>query len=147
MNNLAAKVDFTIFIRTTPERCYDALATANGLDSWFTHGTLLDPAPGGEILFRWKDWGYEAYTGEIPGAVIAYERPGKFAFRWRADSGGYDSVAEVTFEPVPAGTLVRMVEQGYEDSPAGLQDLVNRASGWAQALTLMRFYLEHGVRY
>ena len=32
-------------------------------------------------------------------------------------------------------------------TPEGRQDLLNRVSGWAQVLTLMKFYLEHGVQY
>jgi len=42
---------------------------------------------------------------------------------------------------------VRLIEYGYEDTLAGKQDLLNRVSGWAQVLTLMKFYNEHGVRY
>lgn len=78
---------------------------------------------------------------------MAYDRPSRFAFQWRADSGTYDSSAEATFQAVPEGTLVRMVERGYQDTPAGRQDLLNRASGWAQVLTLMKFRLEHGLGY
>lgn len=46
-----------------------------------------------------------------------------------------------------SGTSVRLIEHGYEDTPAGLQDLLNRVSGWAAVLTQIRSYLEHGERY
>ncbi len=45
------------FIRANPEKVYDAIATAEGLDSWFTDGSEVDARPGGRIKFVWKDWG------------------------------------------------------------------------------------------
>jgi uncharacterized protein YndB with AHSA1/START domain len=141
------KVNFKTLIRVAPERAYDALATEAGLNEWFTTGATLDAQPGGAIRFRWKDWGVDRYTGEIPGRVAAYDRPARYVFQWRADSGAYDTTVDVNFEPVPEGTIVRLVETGYEGTPDGMQDLLNRVSGWAEVLTLMKFYLEHGARY
>jgi len=141
------KVNFKTLIRVQPERAYDVIATSAGLNEWFTVGATLDARPGGEIRFRWKDHGLDHYTGEIPGTVLEVRRPERYVFQWRADSGTYDTTVEVTFEPVAEGTVVRLVETGYEDTPAGMQDLLNRISGWAEVLTLMKFYLEHGVKY
>jgi uncharacterized protein YndB with AHSA1/START domain len=141
------KVDFLSLIRTTPERAYDAMATSEGLDAWFTTGAQVDANPGGRIQFRWKDYGPEKYNGENEGPVVEARRPERFVFQWRADSGGYDTTVEIDFEPHEEGTVVRLVEYGYEDSPVGMQDLLNRATGWGCVLTLMKFYLEHGVTY
>lgn len=141
------KVDFKTLIRVAPERCFDALSTSAGLNEWFTQGATVDLRPGGQIQFRWQDWGLEKYTGEIPGQVIEVQRPTRYVFQWRADSGTYDTRVTLTFTPVAAGTIVHLVEIGYEDTPAGMQDLLNRVSGWAQVLTLLKFYLEHGVQY
>lgn len=141
------KVNFKTLIRVQPERAYDAIATAAGLNEWFTTGATLDLRPGGEIRFRWKDWGLDRYTGEIPGTVLEVRRPERYVFQWRADSGTYDTTVDIDFEAVAEGTVVKLIETGYEDTPAGMQDLLNRVSGWAQVLTLMKFYLEHGVRY
>lgn len=141
------KVDFRSLIRTTPERVYDAIATSEGLDAWFTTGALVDAKPGGRIQFRWKDYGPEKYNGENEGPVVEACRPERFVFQWRADSGGYDTTVEIDFEPHEGGTIVHLVEYGYEDSLVGMQDLLNRATGWGCVLTLMKFYLEHGVTY
>lgn len=54
---------------------------------------------------------------------------------------------EIDFEPRGDKTLVRLIEHGYEDSDRGTEDMLNRASGWGCVLTLMKFYLEHGVTY
>ncbi len=141
------KVDFKTLIRVVPERCFDALATGAGLNEWFTHGALVDLRPGGAIQYRWQDWGLEKYSGEIPGQVVEAQRPARYVFQWRADSGTYDTTVAITFTPVAEGTIVHLIETGYEDTPAGMQDLLNRVSGWAQVLTLLKFYLEHGLQY
>lgn len=141
------RVNFRTLIRVPRQRVFDALATARGLDEWFTTGAQLEERPGGAILFRWKDWGLDRYTGEIPGDVVEYDQPRRFVFHWRADSGTYFTTVEVDFIENDEGTVVHLIEYGYEDTPDGMTDLLNRVSGWAQVLTLMKFYLEHGVGY
>jgi len=141
------KVSFTTLVRATPERVYDAMATADGLNGWFTTSASVDARPGGEIRFRWVDWGYSHYTGENGGPVLEARRPERFVFQWQVDTDSYNTTVEIDFEPVDEGTIVRLVEYSYEDSPTGLKDMLARASGWGEALTLMKFYVEHGVRY
>lgn len=141
------KVDFRILIRVPQERGYDALTTAEGLDSWFTTGASVDARPGGRIDFRWKDFGLTRYTGESSGPVLEAERPKRFVFQWKADSGGYYTTVEINIALEERGTVLSLVETGYEDGPTGMVDLLNRVSGWAQVLTMMKFNLEHGVTY
>lgn len=141
------KVDFRTLIRVPPVRAFTAFATARGLDEWFTTGAELDERPGGLILFRWKDWGLDKYSGEIPGDVVEYDAPRRFVFHWRADSGTYFTTVEVDFIEAADGTIVHLIEYGYHDTPEGMVDLLNRVSGWAQVLTLMKFHLEYGAKY
>ena len=141
------KVEFSTLVRAQPERVYDAIATAEGLNSWFTHEATVDASAGGQILFRWKNHGVNNYSGENGGSILESRRPERFCFRWKADSGSYLTTVEIDFERINRGTVVRLVEYGYEDTPAGTQDFLNRVSGWAQALTMMKFYVEHGVTY
>ena len=147
MIKLKHKVDFSIHVRATPEKVYDAMTTAHGLDGWFTQGAEVQAEPGGMIQFRWKDWGPESYTGQNGGSVLEAQRPERFVFCWTADSGRYDTTVEIDFTPHEKGTLVHLIEYDYEDSPDGMQDLLNRVSGWAHVLTLMKFYVEHGLKY
>jgi len=141
------KVEFSTLVRAQPDQVYDAIATAAGLDGWFTHGASVEAKPGGQIRFRWKNHGLNNYTGENGGPITEARRPHRFVFQWKADSGLYMTTVEIDFTPVNQGTAVHLVEYGYEDSPVGTQDFLNRVSGWAQALTLMKFYVEHGVTY
>lgn len=141
------KVEFNTLVRAKPEMVYDAIATSKGLDGSFTQGASVDEQPGGQILFRWKNYGLDHYTGENGGPILEARRPERLVFKWKADSGLYLTTVEIHFTPSDLGTVVRLTESGYEDSPAGVQDFLNRVSGWAQALTLMKFYVEHGVTY
>jgi uncharacterized protein YndB with AHSA1/START domain len=141
------KVDFKILIRAEPQNVYDAFTTTEGLDGWFTRGAHIDPKPGGEIIFRWKNWGPDHYNGENSGPVLEADRPARFVFRWKSDNLKYMNTVEINFKAAEQGTLVRLIEYGFPDSNAGIRDLADRSAGWGQALTLMKFYIEHGVRY
>ena len=142
----ARKVRFDTIVRAEPEKVFDAIATAEGLDAWFTSGTTLEARAGGALVFRWVDWGVEKFTGEMVGEVVEADRPEKFVFRWPVDSGGYLTTVTITIEASEEGSIVRLVEGDYEEGEVGNQDMLNRASGWGQALTLMKFWVEHGVK-
>ena len=53
----------------------------------------------------------------------------------------------MAFEAVEDGTIVRLREYGYEDTPSGHQGILECAAGWGEALTLFKFYVEHGITY
>jgi uncharacterized protein YndB with AHSA1/START domain len=141
------KVSCSILVRSTPERVYDALATAAGLNAWFTTESLIEPPPNGKLYFYWKDWGVDHYTGESHGAVIEAIRPERFVFQWPVDIGSYHTTVAINFEPTGEGTVVKLIESGYQENADKLQNMLNRATGWGEALTLMKFYVEHGVTY
>jgi uncharacterized protein YndB with AHSA1/START domain len=141
------KVDFRVLVRVAPERVFDAIATADGLNGWFTQGSELEQHKDGRLLLRFKDYGLDSYTGDFPGKVLEWQRPQRYSFQWEADSRGYFTTVEIDIAPTEEGTIVHLIEHGYKDTPSGLQDLLNRASGWAAVLTQLKYYLEHGVRY
>ena len=141
------RVDFKILVRRTPERVYEAMTTAKGLDGWFTTNSIVNALAGGSIRFRWKDWGPEKYTGENGGPVLEAVWPSRFVFQWKSDSGLSVTTVEIDFTPVEDGTVVRLQEGGFQDSPEGMRDVLNRSAGWGEALTLMKFFVEHGIRY
>lgn len=144
---LPDEIRHATLVRAPIERVYDALATPAGLDGWFTVGATVDARPGGTIVFRWKEWGVWRYTGEDGGPVLEAARPSRFVFRWRPDPAGEPTTVEVTFESRADGTVVRLREHGYQDTPTGRKKLLECASGWGEALTLMKFYVERGMRY
>ncbi len=143
------EIRYTTLVRAPIERVYDGIATAAGLDGWFTQGAAVDARPGGEIVFRWVDFGGDRVTGAARGPVLTAERPTRFVFQWPADDGepALMSTVEIDFEATDAGTLIRLREHGYPDTPRGLRAMLNCAAGWGEALTLWKVYCEHGIRY
>ncbi len=144
---LRDEIRYATLIRAQPERVYDAFTTAEGLDGWFTTGASVDPRPGGEIRFRWREWGPDRITDEDGGPVLEARQSERFVFQWHTGGAIPPTTVEVDFGRVEGGTLVRLREHGYEDTPAGRAQLLDCAAGWGEALTLLKFYVEHGIRY
>jgi uncharacterized protein YndB with AHSA1/START domain len=129
-----------VFINASPERVYDAFATAEGLDAWFTRGARVDPRPGGEMFFKWVEWGAERDINlEEMGRVVEARRPERFVFQW--GSPGRETTVEVDLEAREGGTLLRLREFGFHS----LRGFIDNAGGWGQALTLVKFWLEHRI--
>jgi uncharacterized protein YndB with AHSA1/START domain len=146
---LDVEIKQVTLIRASPEKVYDAIATGEGLDAWFTSGSFVDARPGGRIKFVWKDWGPDKYTTESDGPVLEAERGKRFVFQWNPDHGNpkLATTIEINFEPVDEGTVVRLREFGHEDTPTSRAALAECAAGWGEAITLMKFYVEHGITY
>jgi hypothetical protein len=51
------------------------------------------------------------------------------------------------FEAVEEGTVIRLREFGYYDTPSGRAALIECAAGWGEALTLLKYWVDHGIRY
>lgn len=134
------------FVRAAPEWVYDALATAEGLDSWFTAGASVDARTGGEITYRWVDWGPDGVTTEAKGTVREADRPRRFVFEWDSGDERWTTV-EFDLEPRDGGTVLRVREHGFSDSPRGRRAALAEASGWGEAMTLVKVLVEHGLRY
>jgi len=137
---LAVEAKHSEFIRAPREKVYDAFATAEGLDGWFTRGARVDARPGGAMVFRWVDWGPEkTINQEAPGRVLEAKRPERFVFQW--GETGEETTVEIVLEEREGGTLLKLREYGFRK----IENVVDNASGWGQALTLAKFWLEHGI--
>lgn len=145
VNVIAEPIAHEVLIAAPAERTYDAFATAQGLDGWFTEGAEVDARAGGEIKFRWRDWGPRRLTCEDGGRVLAAHRPSHFIFEWHPGGPAFTTTVELTFERVAVGTIARVRESGYPDTPDGRRAMLECAAGWGEALTLVRFYLERGL--
>ncbi len=143
---LDMEIRHRVLIRAAPEAVYDALATGEGIDGWFTAGSEIDGHAGGSYTLRWRDWGVDRIDAEERGPVREADLPRRWSFEWNAHLG---SRTTVTFDITPRddGTVVEVTETGYPDTPEGRMQFVDCATGWGEALTLLKMWLEHGVRY
>ena len=140
-------VSHSTLIHTDIGLVYDALTTSRGLDAWFTQGATVDPRPGGEIHFRWVDWGPEHITTQDGGPVLEAVPPHRFVFQWHPDTPDYATTVEINLQSIDGGTIVSLREYGFAGTASGQVAMINCAAGWGEALTMLKFYLEYGVRY
>ena len=134
------------FIRAPAQRVYDLIATASGLDSWFTTGATVEPRAGGTIVYRWKDWGPDHVTTEAAGHIHEALPPRRFVFDWDA-GGGQQVTVEFDIEDAAGGVVLRLSESGFAQDDRGVQSQIGQAAGWGEAMTLIKFMAEHGLRY
>jgi len=148
MEKVKLEAEAKTFVQAPRDRVYDAFATAKGLNAWFTKGAEFDAKPGELIRFRFQNWGAEHDINvTFPGRVIQAKRPERFVFEWGDDGMVHATTVEITFEERDGGTLVKVREYGFADTPEGMGSLIRNSEGWGEAVTLVKFYLEHGVVY
>ena len=135
------------FIAAPPEKVYETITSGDGWNSFFTRATEIDPRPGGKMVFRWKDWGPDHYTTDSECRVVEAEKPNLFAFEWNAAGKEHPTTVRFHLEAEHGGTVVTLTESGYPDTPKGRGAILECACGWGEAVTLLKFWLEHGVRY
>ncbi|NHJ41410.1 MAG: SRPBCC domain-containing protein [Asgard group archaeon] len=131
-----------VLIKAPREKVYDAMTTAKGLDGWFTTGSVIERKEGGKLIFRWKDWGVDKLTTEAICPIIEVKVPERFVFKWWDD---HYTTVEMDFEEVSDGTIVSVRETGYQDTKEGHRRCLECAVGWGEAITLLKFFVEHGI--
>ncbi len=135
------QINYCTWIQAPPEADYDLFTTADGLDSWFCTGSVVD-LQNKQIEYRWKDWGAKRVSMSTRGAILEASRPHRFVFQW----GQTPSTIEFEFSPKEGGTYMTVLEYGYdEQNDEAKQVMMECASGWGEALSLAKFYLEYGV--
>ena len=132
------------YIKASPEKVYDTITTSRGWDAFFTNGFEADLRPNGILYFRWKDWGPDFYTTEVKGKVISCKKPEFFSFEWGTK---IPSIVEFKLEAKWDGTLVTLSEYGYPHTEKGIDNMLECAAGWGEAVTLLKFYLGHNIVY
>ena len=148
MSNIFGKpIKHQVFIAAPAEKIYDTITSGDGWNSFFTASTEVDPRPGGKMVFRWKNWGPNFYTTDAEGIVVKAERPNLFTFQWYPIGKNNPTTIKFVLTEKYGGTVVELTEDGYTDSEQSRAMILECASGWGEALTLLKFYLESGVIY
>ena len=143
---LEASIGHATLIQAEAEHIYSLLTTGAGWDAWFTAGARVDARPGGDITFRWRNWGPDAVNADDGGTVMEAQSPRRLVFQRHPGGPEYATTVEINLEPRGGGTVVRPWESGYPTTPGGIRAIVECATGWGEALTLLKFYVEHGIR-
>ena len=143
------RIEKQVLLPASRERVWRALTDVREFGQWF--GVQLESpfAPGAEVAAQITSKGYEHVRLQV--WVETMDAPTHFAFRWHphAVQPGVDYSSEpttlVTFtlEPADGGTLLRVVESGFDAIPESRRALAFRSNsgGWASQLENIRKHL------
>ena len=133
-----------IYIKASPEAIYDALSTGEAVNVWFTQHSQWENRPDAPMTWGWENWGPDHETYSVPGRLIVADRPRQITFEWGIRQ---TTTVDISIEAAEGGSVVRLRQYGYEDNAAGRDLLVSCSAGWGRALTILKFFLEHGILY
>jgi len=141
------EIRHAVLIRASRQECHKVLTTAEGWNSWFTTSMFIDLKVGGVMVFEWKNWGADNLSTGDHGVIVDLEEGKKLSFTWHPDKPDHATRVDLSLEDAPEGCIVRVCEHGFMDNPEGMHAMLQSAVGWGEALTLLKMYLEHGIRY
>jgi len=129
---------------------FEAVADPAKLSRYFTTGGAKGRLETGASV----TWDFHDFPGAFQVQAVEVERDRRIVLRWDADeksveadaSGLHRTTVTMTFEPVGADrTLVRIAEQGWSATAAGLKASYGNCEGWTGMLCALKVWLEHGI--
>ena len=136
------RIEKTTVLRAPRSRVWQAVTTAEEFGAWFGVKLAGEFAPGARVSGRITTKGYDHLSFELVIERIEPER--LFSYRWHPyaidPQVDYSSepmtLCEFTFEDVPEGTRLTVVESGFDRIPASRRDEAFRMNdgGWAAQL-------------
>lgn len=133
---------YVIYIRTTPERLWDALLDPRFTREYWQHDNVSDWKPGSAWEHRRTD---AARTVDLVGRVIESDPPRRLVLTWAAPADAADAArhSRVTIGLEPVDEMVRLTIVHAELEP-GSEMLRRIAWGWPRVLSSLKSQLETG---
>jgi uncharacterized protein YndB with AHSA1/START domain len=136
------RIEREITIAAPVERVWAVLTQPEHVGVWFGTGApaQIDLRPGGTLAF---DHGESC---DYLGLIVAIDPPRSFSFRWAAVYPGVvaseenSTLVEFTLEPAEDGTLLRVVESGFDaliipPDRVEFAGYESHSNGWAEVMT------------
>ncbi|ASM74370.1 MULTISPECIES: SRPBCC family protein [Roseobacteraceae] len=143
MTDKSASFVYVTFIRTTPEKVFEAITRPEMARRYWGHENVSDDwQPGSKWQHIRTD---EARTIELVGEVIESDPPKRFVISWANESqkDDPDQYSRVTFDIEPQGDVVKLTVAHDELQP-GSGMLNGISKGWPHVLSSMKSFLETG---
>lgn len=132
------RIEREIHVEASPDVVFEVITSPDHLKEWWPDEAVLEPTPGyeGELVFGERG----SPDAQIPKVTVVDAVPGRlFSFRWvypedEAASEANSLLVTFTLEPADGGTLLRMVETGWQDKDWTAEqleaDYQDHVSGW-----------------
>ena len=128
-------------IDSTPEAVWNAIATPEGLASWFPPKARVEPGVGGTLTYEWSP--------DTVGVcrIEAWDAPRHLRTTWPfVTEGQPDALAVDWFIEGKAGaTVLRLVHSGFGPDDGWDSDYQGTRRGWMFELCALKVYLESHV--
>jgi len=135
----------SVFISAEPKRVFTAITQAGEWNRWFTEESTIDLRVGGYLALKWRNWGPDRIDADDGGKIIAIEQDRRFAFEW--SPSGRPTTVEFLLKPQRTGTRLTVTDSGWQLNAETMEMYMGCATGWGEALTLIKYYVELGVTY
>jgi uncharacterized protein YndB with AHSA1/START domain len=143
MTDKSASFVYVTFIRTTPEKVFEAITRPEMARRYWGHENVSeDWRPGSEWQHIRTDG---ARTVDLVGEVIESDPPKRLVISWANESqkDDPDQYSRVTFDIEPQGDVVKLTVAHDELQP-GSGMLNGISKGWPHVLSSMKSFLETG---
>lgn len=141
---------FTVFAIVSKPRTavFEAVADPEQLSRYFTTGGAKGwIVPGATVM-----WDFHDFPGAFPVEVVEAVPGERIVLRWAANDAGateeYQTTVTMVFstpEGDPSRTRIEITEEGWRESPEGLEASYGNCMGWSQMLAALKAWLEHGI--
>jgi uncharacterized protein YndB with AHSA1/START domain len=126
---------------------FEAVVDPDKLSGYFTTGGARGRLETGATV----SWDFHDFPGAFPVEVIAVEPERRIVLRWDSNDGAssdarYKTIVTMTFEPLGGDrTLVSIAEEGWRETPGGLEASYGNCMGWSQMLCALKAWIEYGI--
>jgi uncharacterized protein YndB with AHSA1/START domain len=144
------RIEKSKLLRAPLSRVFRALTDARELGAWFGVRLEGEISPGAHLRGRITNEGYEALTMEIWVEEVEPER--RFSYRWHPFavdpavdySAEPTTLVEITLAEAPGGTLLTVVESGFDAVPAArrAKAFEMNGEGWGIQMVQIERYLD-----
>ena len=139
------RMELTFEMPGTPEQVWDAIATGNGISSWFLP-TDMDARVGGAVVFHMGETSSEGVvtTVDAPHRIV-YEEPDWAGLSGHEGADVTPLVSEFIVEAQSGGTcVVRVVSSAFGTGADWEQEFFDEMEhGWLPYFDHLRLYLQH----
>ena len=138
----------TIRIEAPIEKVWSAVTEPEHISRWFGRAELDGADVGAQGTLTWDD------RGAVPLRIEAIDAPTMVSYRWSYDDASallpekvddeHSTVFTFTLEPTADGTLLTVVESGFDHTSYPAANLESHRGGWDAELDKLVALLEAG---